>query len=166
MRVQRCTVDTSMGELMLLGTKNTLLALTWDDGLDRVQRHLHRHLGSWTTVQVTALPIFSDAIHTYMDGSLLAFDGLSLDPPGTPFQRRVWQTLRTIPPGATWSYKTQAEAMGKPTAFRAVANANGKNPIPIVIPCHRVIAANGGLGGFSSGLHRKEWLLRHERRSR
>jgi len=84
---------------------------------------------------------------------------------GTPFQKKVWHELRRIPFGETVSYKQVAQAIGNPQAVRAVGTANGKNPIPIIIPCHRVIRHNGNLGGYGGGLSRKEWLLHHERRS-
>jgi methylated-DNA-[protein]-cysteine S-methyltransferase len=81
---------------------------------------------------------------------------------GTLFQQQVWRSLLTIPFGQTWSYKDLAASIDKPKAMRAVGNANGKNPIPIVVPCHRVIAHDGGLGGYSSGLDIKRKLLRLE----
>jgi methylated-DNA-[protein]-cysteine S-methyltransferase len=81
---------------------------------------------------------------------------------GTPFQQQVWAALRTIPYGETWSYKDLAEAIGRPTAVRAVGLANGRNPVSIVVPCHRVIGANGSLTGYGGGLAAKEWLLAHE----
>lgn len=89
---------------------------------------------------------------------------LPLAPQGTPFQQKVWETLRTIPFGETLSYAKEAEIFGNPKAIRAVANANGKNPISILIPCHRVIATGGGLGGYSGGMWRKEFLLALESR--
>jgi methylated-DNA-[protein]-cysteine S-methyltransferase len=78
---------------------------------------------------------------------------------GTPFQRRVWEELRRIPFGATWSYAELARRIGRPGASRAVGSANGRNPFAIVVPCHRVIASDGTLGGYGGGLDRKEWLL-------
>ena len=90
------------------------------------------------------------------------FAALTLDPQGTPFQLRVWQELRRIPWGQTISYGELARRVGNPKASRAVGQANAVNPIPLIIPCHRVIAADGSLGGYSSGLDRKRWLLRHE----
>jgi methylated-DNA-[protein]-cysteine S-methyltransferase len=81
---------------------------------------------------------------------------------GTPFQEQVWQELRRIPYGKAVSYGDVARAIGKPLAFRAVGNANNKNPIVIIIPCHRVIGSDGRLVGYGSGIWRKEWLLRHE----
>ena len=111
------------------------------------------------------LPIIDAAkreLTAYFEGVSTDFAALTLDPQGTPFQRRVWQELRRIPRGQTISYKELAQRIGNPKACRAVGQANGRNPIPLIIPCHRVIAADGGLGGFSSGLERKRWLLRHE----
>jgi methylated-DNA-[protein]-cysteine S-methyltransferase len=83
-------------------------------------------------------------------------------PSGTPFQRRVWDALRAIPVGTTSSYRDLAIRIGSPSAIRAVGAANGANPIPIVIPCHRVIGAGGNLVGYGGGLDRKRWLLAHE----
>jgi methylated-DNA-[protein]-cysteine S-methyltransferase len=101
-------------------------------------------------------------LKAYFEGKPTDFQDLALDPPGTPFQRRVWQELCRIPMGQTISYKELARRIGKPMACRAVGQANGRNPIPLIIPCHRVISANGRLGGYNSGLDRKRWLLRHE----
>lgn len=83
---------------------------------------------------------------------------------GTPFQKRVWERLKKIPHGKLASYGDVARAIGKPNAYRAVGNANNKNPIAIIIPCHRVIGSDGNLVGYGSGLWRKEWLLKHEKR--
>ena len=99
----------------------------------------------------------------YFAGDLHALDAIPLDAGGTPFQRRVWDALREIPPGETISYLTLARRIGDPTAARAVGAANGANPIAIVVPCHRVIASDGRLSGYAGGVHRKRWLLAHER---
>lgn len=99
----------------------------------------------------------------YFAGARREFD-LPLEPAGTDFQRRVWQALRAIPYGATISYRTLAERIGQPTATRAVGLANGRNPIAIVIPCHRVIGADGSLTGYGGGLERKRTLLDLEAR--
>ena len=104
----------------------------------------------------------AQALEDYFAGNPGAFDSLPLDPQGTPFQLRVWQELRKIPWGETISYKELAARAGNPQACRAVGQANGANPLPLIVPCHRVIAADGSLGGYSSGLHRKRWLLEHE----
>ena len=87
---------------------------------------------------------------------------LNLNPQGTAFQKEVWSTLKRIPYGRTKSYLKMSEEMGDVKAIRAVASANGKNPLWIVIPCHRVIGSDGSLTGYAGGLHRKKWLLNHE----
>ena len=97
----------------------------------------------------------------YFAGRLKIFD-LPLAPNGTDFQRRVWSALRKIPFGTTISYLDRARRVGNAAAVRAVGAANGRNPIPIIVPCHRVIGSNGSLTGFGGGLPRKRWLLRHE----
>jgi len=99
----------------------------------------------------------------YFDGDLGALDAIEVEALwGTPFQRRVWAALRTIPTGETLSYAQVARRVRSPKAVRAVGAANGANPIPIVLPCHRVIASGGGLGGYGGGLPMKRWLLAHE----
>lgn len=100
----------------------------------------------------------------YFMGKRSSFD-LPLSPfIGTPFQQRVWQALMTIPYGKTISYRELAELVGTPKAVRAVGSANGKNRVPIIVPCHRVIATGGKLGGYSGGLDKKIWLLEHEQK--
>lgn len=100
-------------------------------------------------------------LDAYFAGTRATFD-LPLAPRGTPFQLDVWTALTRIPPGETRSYGQVAEAVGAPSASRAVGMANGRNPIAIVVPCHRVVGANGTLTGYGGGLHRKRWLLEHE----
>lgn len=102
------------------------------------------------------------ALRAYFDGDLTALDELPVELVGTPFELKVWSALRTIPCGTTWSYGQLASAIGQPKASRAVGLANGRNPIALVIPCHRVIGADGSLTGYGGGVHRKEWLLAHE----
>ena len=110
-------------------------------------------------------PVLSEAVRqlqAYFDGELLTFD-LPLDLHGTEFQRRCWLALGSIPYGQTVSYGEQARRLGLgPDAARAVGAANGQNPLPIVLPCHRVIGADGSLTGFGGGLHVKRFLLEHE----
>lgn len=101
----------------------------------------------------------------YFAGTRQSFD-LPLCPSGTAFQLRIWQVLQTIPYGTTISYQQEAEAAGSPHAWRAVGGANGANPIVILIPCHRVIRADGSLGGYSAGLQRKAFLLHLEQSRR
>jgi methylated-DNA-[protein]-cysteine S-methyltransferase len=97
----------------------------------------------------------------YFAGNRKGFD-LPINPVGTPFQRKVWKTLVRIPYGQTWSYGELASKVGRPAAARAVGTANGRNPLPILLPCHRVVGSDGSLTGFSGGLPAKVWLLSHE----
>ena len=102
-----------------------------------------------------------DQIKDYFEGNLEHFD-LPLAPKGTEFQNKVWQELQKIPFGKTISYQELANRLGDPLVIRAAASANGKNPIAIIIPCHRVIGSDGSLTGYAGGLHRKKWLVEHE----
>jgi methylated-DNA-[protein]-cysteine S-methyltransferase len=155
-------MPTPVGELLLTAT---------DEGLTRVWFEEHRHGGprsaEWRRAEeVGGAPerILRDAreqLDAYFAGERTSFD-IPLAAAGTPFQERVWKALRTIPFGHTTSYGEIATRMGEPRAVRAVGAANGRNPIPIIVPCHRVIGANGDLTGFGGGIERKRWLLEHE----
>ena len=105
----------------------------------------------------------ADRLRAYFAGDLGVLERIDVDPDGTPFQKAVWQELRNIPAGRTISYGELAKRIGRPTASRAVGAANGRNPIPIVIPCHRVIGSDSTLIGYGGGIDRKRWLLSHER---
>lgn len=108
--------------------------------------------------------VLEDAVYQlkeYFEGSRQQFD-LKLNPSGTDFQKKVWEALLEIPFGKTVSYLELSKKLGDVKAIRAVASANGKNPLWIVVPCHRVIGTNGDLIGYAGGLHRKKWLLEHE----
>src|SRR5690606_17994927 len=100
-------------------------------------------------------------LQEYFEGKRQEFS-LTLSPEGTDFQKRVWKQLQAIPFGKTTSYQQMANQLGDPKVIRAAASANGKNPISIIIPCHRVIGSDGSLTGYAGGLHRKKWLLEHE----
>ena len=100
-------------------------------------------------------------LYDYFEGTRTTFE-LKLNPQGTTFQKKVWQALLDIPYGRTLSYSELSRILGDPKAIRAVAAANGKNPLWIIIPCHRVIGSDGSLTGYAGGLHRKKWLLNHE----
>lgn len=127
-------------------------------------------LSSVLFIETGALPttiipkVLDDAVAQlleYFAGERTTFS-LKLDPSGTDFQRRVWRELEAIPFGKTTSYLAMAKQLGDPKVIRAAASANGKNPISIIIPCHRVIGSDGSLTGYAGGLHRKKWLLEHE----
>lgn len=110
--------------------------------------------------------VLADAVRQleeYFAGVRTEFD-LPVEVDGTDFQRQAWSVLSQIPHGQTISYAEQARRMGRPTAVRAVGAANGRNPVPVIVPCHRVIGANGSLTGFAGGLDIKTWLLAHEQR--
>ena len=100
-------------------------------------------------------------LNEYFEGTRKAFN-IKLNANGTNFQKRVWKQLEEIPHGKTTSYLELSKQLGNVKAIRAVANANGKNPIWIIVPCHRVIGSDGSLTGYAGGLHRKQWLLEHE----
>ena len=104
-----------------------------------------------------------DAVAGYFDGDVEAIDDIEIEPEGTDFQRAVWQAIREVPAGQTASYQEIAQAVGKPSAYRAVGTATGRNPLGIAVPCHRIVRSDGGLGGYGGGLHRKAWFLEHER---
>jgi methylated-DNA-[protein]-cysteine S-methyltransferase len=133
----------------------------WNDEAE-MRALLRRHYGAAkASFGKVAAPIRA-AFERYFAGDARALRDVPWTTGGTEFQRMVWKALTTIPVGETWSYAKLAAAIGKPKAVRAVGLANGANPVPIVIPCHRVIGANGSLTGFGGGLERKRWLLRHE----
>jgi methylated-DNA-[protein]-cysteine S-methyltransferase len=104
----------------------------------------------------------SAKIRAYLAGDLTALDRIAVETGGTPFQQRVWRALRRIPPGRTMTYGDLARALGRGAAARAVGAANGRNPVSVVVPCHRLVGGDGSLTGYGGGLWRKRWLLRHE----
>ena len=125
---------------------------------------VRRGVGGWIKDDET-LRGAREQLAAYFAGELMSFD-LPVAMSGTPFQLRVWQALVRIPFGTAISYAELAKRLGKPTAMRAVGAANGRNPLAIIVPCHRVIGADGTLTGYGGGLERKEWLLTHEARLR
>jgi methylated-DNA-[protein]-cysteine S-methyltransferase len=133
----------------------------WNDETE-MRRLLSRHFGAAPVAFGKVAATIRTAFERYFAGDRSALKAVPWVSGGTEFQRRVWAALTTIPVGETWSYAQLAAAIDKPRAVRAVGLANGANPIPIVVPCHRVIGANGSLTGFGGGLERKRWLLRHE----
>ncbi|MBA2251329.1 MAG: methylated-DNA--[protein]-cysteine S-methyltransferase [Nitrospirales bacterium] len=158
---------TPLGELILLSDEvGNLRVVDWTDHEERMRRLLSRH---YRAAQVTMEPSrnpfgLTSALESYFGGDLECIQSLPVSTGGTVFQRSVWQSLRSIPAGETISYGRLARRLGQPAAVRAVGLANGANPIGIVVPCHRVIGANGSLTGYGGGLQRKQWLLDHERK--
>jgi methylated-DNA-[protein]-cysteine S-methyltransferase len=156
------TVASPIGPLALAVSPSGLVRLNLEGDGDRVAQDLARRFGPVQVVEEADPDGIVTALRDYFEGNLTSLDSIRVDPGGTPFQSRVWLTLRKIPVGETWSYAKLATAVGRPQAVRAVGAANGANPVPLVLPCHRVIGSDGTLVGYGGGLSRKEWLLRHE----
>ncbi|MEV5608775.1 methylated-DNA--[protein]-cysteine S-methyltransferase [Streptomyces sp. NPDC052225] len=154
--VRHTVIDSPYGALTLVATDGTLCGLYMTD-----QRHrpAEETFGERDDRPFGAVV---DQLHAYFQGELTTFD-LPLHLNGTPFQRSVWQQLQQIPYGETRTYGELADALGKPAASRAIGLANGKNPVGVIVPCHRVIGANGSLTGYGGGLDRKRRLLDFER---
>ena len=156
---------TPLGEMVAIADEQLLYFLGFADytDLDNALRRLKRHTKSTLAHgRTTPLQSIQKELKDYFAGCLSEFK-TPLCLLGTPFQKQVWEALQKIPYGQTYAYAELAAAIGRPSAFRAVAQANGANPLSIVIPCHRVINTGGKLGGYSSGLDRKKWLLHLER---
>ena len=151
-----------VGEILLVTEGDTLRALDFADHEARMRTLLARHYGAVTLVEGEAPPAVTAALDAYFGGDPAALDALPVATGGSDFQRSVWAALREIPAGTTTGYGALAASLGKPGAARAVGLANGANPIGIVVPCHRVIGADGSLTGYAGGIERKRWLLQHE----
>lgn len=151
--------------LVVWDDDGALRALDFEDYEARMLRLLRRQYGTIALVPSQMPPGIRDALGAFFAGDFDALSALPVRTNGTVFQRRVWSALRDIPAGRTSTYGALASAIGAPTASRAVGLANGANPIAIVVPCHRIIGANGALTGYGGGLDRKRWLLEHERRA-
>lgn len=158
-------IDTPLGPMVTIADDEGLYLLEFVDrrGLEReVERLRQRKSAAIIPGENTIIKSIEQELKQYFSGKLTEFK-TPVHLIGSEFQKSVWRALQKIPMGKTCSYADQAKAIGKPTAFRAVANANGMNPLGIIIPCHRVINTNGDLGGYGGGLARKERLLKHER---
>ncbi len=161
-------LDTRLGPMLAIADERALHLLEFVDrrGLEREVERLRIRTKS-AIIPGNTGPIMSitKELTSYFEGNLKAFK-TPLSPLGSPFQEFVWEALMCIPYGETRSYTDQAIAIGKPSACRAVANANGANQIAIVIPCHRIINSNGELGGYGGGIARKKWLIDHEKQNK
>jgi methylated-DNA-[protein]-cysteine S-methyltransferase len=155
-------INTPIGEMVLVARDGVLLLLEFADAKDRVSREMRLRFGD-VDLQSASNPFgLSDVMADYFAGNVSAIDNLITDAGGTDFEQQVWAELRKIPCGVTKSYGEIARTLGDINLSRAVGTANGRNPIAIVVPCHRVIGADGSMTGYGGGLKRKEWLLRHE----
>lgn len=158
-------IPTPVGDMLIaVDEAGRLRVLDWDSHVERMERLLDRYYGrgSVRLAQAGVAGPVADRLNAYVAGDIVAIDDIETETAGTPFQRRVWAALREIPAGQTWSYGRLAAHVGEPGAARAVGLANGSNPIGVVVPCHRVIGADGSLTGYGGGVERKRWLLRHE----
>jgi methylated-DNA-[protein]-cysteine S-methyltransferase len=156
-------IATPVGTVLLVTDgEGAVRALDFDDYEPRMLRLLARHYGPVVLSPGASPAPVRAAIAAYFARDRQALDGIVVRTGGTEFQRQVWAALRTIPAGETRSYGQLAAAIDRPKAVRAVGLANGSNPVGIIVPCHRVIGANGTLTGYAGGLARKTWLLAHE----
>jgi len=156
------SVASPIGTMLIVSDGELLRALEFADYEERMRRLLRINVGKFTMKESRNPADLSDRIRAYFGGDLTAIDDIAVETGGTPFQREVWTALRRIPAGSTTTYGELAKTIGRPSAVRAVGMANGSNPIPIVVPCHRVIGSNGSFTGYGGGLARKRWLLAHE----
>lgn len=155
-------IETPIGPLVLLAREGILLLLEFEDAEPRVAREMQARFRGETHHPTDDPFGLCSRIRAYFMGELSAIDGIATDGGGTDFQKRVWAELKRIPARVTISYAELARRLGDPKATRAVGLANGRNPIAIVVPCHRVIGADGSLTGYGGGVARKRWLLVHE----
>lgn len=163
-------IASPLGELTCVTREGALVALEFPENGERLRRHLARRTkkasvatdGSVLT-EPRAESAVAARIRAYFAGDLDALDGVAVDLAGTDFERRVYSELRRVRRGEVVTYSELARRAGHPAAVRAVGATNAKNPISIVVPCHRVIGADGSLTGYAGGLDRKRWLLAHER---
>ncbi len=152
------TMTSPVGPLRIIASDRGLRAVLWPDD-DRSHTIIDEPTAEGADHPIVMRTVAQ--LTEYFEGARTGFD-LPLDANGTEFQTACWQALTEIPYGSTVSYGEQARMIGRPKAFRAVGAANGRNPISIVVPCHRVVAAGGALTGFAGGLATKQWLLDHE----
>lgn len=148
--MQTCFIETPLGHAKIVGDNNGIASVSILDTEEELSEVIPESLLECVT-----------QLKAYFKNERKTFN-LKLNPEGTAFQKNVWNQLATIPYGKTLSYLQLSKQLGDVKAIRAVANANGKNPLWIIIPCHRVIGSDGSLTGYAGGLHRKQWLLNHE----
>ena len=148
--MKTAVIETPVGILELKGDAEGLASVLFKDEENVISKKIPNELQEAV-----------NQLHQYFEGKRKEFN-LKLSPNGTDFQKKVWKQLQEISFGKTASYQQMANQLGDPKVIRAAASANGKNPISIIIPCHRVIGSDGSLTGYAGGLHRKKWLLEHE----
>jgi methylated-DNA-[protein]-cysteine S-methyltransferase len=156
------TIESPIGELKILSSPDGLCGVAFEDYWESTLRFLERRFNGPIQIVEGDPHSARSRFEAYFAGEVTALDNLPIDSGGTEFQRQVWEALRTIPAGSTVTYGYIAKEIGRDAAVRAVGAANGQNPVPVVVPCHRVIGSNGTLTGYGGGLERKQWLLQHE----
>lgn len=160
-------IATPLGDFTLVADEaGRLHAAEWTDCLDRTERSLRilHGTGGYALKKARNPGGLSAALRAYFAGDIAAIDTLPVAKIGTDFQQLMWRHLRKVKAGTTLSYGDFAKRIGKPAAIRAVGAANGANPISVVVPCHRLVGADGALVKYGGGLRRKQWLLEHEAR--
>jgi len=162
MRLDTTELTTPLGCLTLVSSEQGLCGVSFDEGWPSLAGQLKRRFGEVSFRNHQRPGEAMQRVAAFFEGELEALSGIDVDPGGTPFQESVWAALREIPVGSTTSYSELARRLDRPGAARAVASANATNPVSVVIPCHRVIHADGSLSGYGGGVERKRWLLRHE----
>ncbi len=155
-------LESPVGEVLILTDGEKLCALDFRGYEDRMNRLLEPRFDGQKWQDADDPQGVSSKLKAYFEGDVTAVDDIPVDTGGTAFQQRVWAALRKIPAGRTATYGELATKLGNSNASRAVGLANSLNPVAIVVPCHRVIGANGTLTGYAGGLDRKKWLLEHE----
>ena len=148
--METCIINSPLGFTKILGNEDGITSVTVLNSEEKI-----------TDIIPVELEDCVIQLNEYFEGTRKAFN-IKLNANGTDFQKRVWNQLEETPYGKTTSYLELSKQLGDVKAIRAVANANGKNPLWIIVPCHRVIGSNGSLTGYAGGLHRKKWLLEHE----
>jgi len=155
-------IASPLGVLLLVSDSERLCALDYADYESRMLKLLRARYGQIRLREAKNPGGVSEVLRTYLKGNIACIDSIAVNTGGTPFQQQVWQALRAIPPGTVLTYGQLARRLGRPKAYRAVGMTNALNPIAIVVPCHRLVGANGALTGYAGGLERKHWLLAHE----
>jgi methylated-DNA-[protein]-cysteine S-methyltransferase len=156
------TFNSPLGLLHFAHANDVVYALAFAEFQEQLMEQLQKRFADNLNLQPAANAVIEELLERYFAGDISALNLIQTYTDGTAFQQEVWQGLRNIPAGQTASYQQLAQDIGKESGQRAVGTANGRNPIPLIIPCHRVINSNGKLGGYSGALWRKEWLLKHE----
>ena len=158
------TYPTPVGQLRIASRAGKVVGLSFLDSWDRIERHLLTRFPGEEQRDGDGHNEAERQLEAYLAGELDALKGVPLDTGGTSFQQRVWAAIQAVREGQTLPYAELARAAGSPSAARAAGTACGANPIGLVIPCHRIVRANGDLGNYGGGIDRKGWLLAHERR--